>query len=245
MSPPSPSPSPKPRATRPEPAGGFGVAALAGSAFLVAALVVAAVALGRSVSPVTWYVARASGFALYLMLWISMLAGLGLTTGLLERWLDRGVVFSLHAFATQLAYGFLALHLLSLVADPTVRFGPRELLVPFASGVGEPWTGLGVLAGQLTVIIGASFAVRQRIGSKAWRALHWFTFPLYALSLLHGFGAGTDARQPWAELLYLATGAQVVGFILYRLFRRGARSPRPSAPPTGSRFAHAHPGDRR
>jgi methionine sulfoxide reductase heme-binding subunit len=239
-----PSTSPRPRAARPEPAGGFAVAALAGGALLVAGLVVAAVASGRSVSPVTWYVARASGFALYLLLWVSTLAGLGLTTGLLERWLDRGVVFSLHAFATQLAYGFLALHLLSLAADPTVRFGPRELLVPFASGVREPWTGLGLLAGQLTVVIGASFAVRQRIGSKAWRALHWLTFPLFALGLLHGLGAGTDARQPWAELLYLTTGSLVVGFTLYRLFRRGARSPRPSArPPTGSRLAHAHPGD--
>ena len=238
------SPPPRPRVARPEPAGGFAVAALAGSGVLVAGLVVAAIATGRSISPVTWYVARASGFALYVMLWGSMVAGLALTTGLLDRWVDRGIAFSLHAFATQLAYGFLALHLLSLAADPTVRFGPRELLVPFASGIREPWTGLGVMAGQLTVVIGASFAVRQRIGTTVWRALHWLTFPLFGLSLIHGLGAGTDAGEPWAELLYLITGAVVVGFALYRLFRRGGRSSRPAAlRSTVSRAAHAHPGD--
>lgn len=231
-------------AARPEPAGGFAIAVLAGSGLAIAALMLAAAAAGRSISPITWYIARASGITLYLVLWVGMAAGLGLTTGLLDRWVRRGTLISLHAYATHLAYGFLALHLLSLAADPTVRFGGRELLVPFAAGWREPWTGLGVLAGELTVVIGASFAVRQTIGMKAWRALHWLTFPLYALALLHGIGAGSDARQPWASALYLTTGSLVVALSLYRLLRRGARAEAAVHRTTTSpRPVHAHSGD--
>ena len=130
-------------AARPEPAGGFAVAAIAGSALGVAALLAAAAVLGRPASPVTWYVARASGLMLYLVLWVSTLTGLGLTTALLDRLVGRGIVFSVHAFITQIAYGFLALHLLSLAADPTVNFGPKQLLVPFCERVARAMDGPG------------------------------------------------------------------------------------------------------
>jgi predicted ferric reductase len=238
---------------RPEPAGGYAIALLAGSALAIAALIAAALAFGRSISPLTWYIARASGFALYLTLWVSVVSGLGLTTALIDRRGGRAIIFSLHAYSMQLAYGFLALHMLSLAADPTVRFGLKELLVPFASSAREPWTGFGVLAAELAVVIAASVAVRQTIGQRAWRALHWLTFPLYALALLHGIGAGTDTRAPWASLLYLTTGAVVVLFSLYRLLRAGASGPAPRPPgtraPNGEaaavtmRSAHAHSGD--
>lgn len=214
--------------SRPDPAGGYAVSLLAGSGLLVVSLIAAAVILGRSVSPVTWYIARASGIMLYLILWLSVMAGLGLTTSLLDRWGGRGVVFSLHAFTTDLSYGFLALHLLSLAADPTVHFGARDLLVPFATAWREPWIGLGVIAGQVTVLVGVSFALKPVIGQRAWRALHWLTFPLYALALLHGLGAGSDTRAPWMGTLYLLTGAAVVLFSCYRLLRAGSRRRVPS-----------------
>jgi hypothetical protein len=219
---------------RPEPAGGYAVAVLAGSGVGVAALMALAIWLGRSPSPVTWYLARASGIVLYLLVWVAVVTGLGMTTTLIDRSPGRGVTFSVHAFATQLTYGFLALHLLGLAADPTVRFGPRALLVPFATTWREPWTGFGVLAGQLTVLIGVSFAVKRLIGQRAWRALHWLTFPLYALALLHGLGAGTDAGTPWMDALYLLSGSVVVLFSSYRLLRCGSRTRPPSITPERS-----------
>jgi hypothetical protein len=239
----APSRLPGPPTVRPEPAGGYAIALLTGSGLLVATVMVVAAWLGRSPSPVTWYLARASGLTLYVVLWVSLVTGLGLTTALLDRWGGRGVVFSTHAFATQLAYGFLALHLLSLAADPTVRFGAKELLVPFATAWHEPWTGVGVLAGELTVLIGASFAVKRAIGQRAWRALHWLTFPLYGLALLHGLGAGSDARAPWAGILYLTTGSVVVLFVLYRLLRGGSRkqAPRVVSPHVPLRIDAASP----
>lgn len=212
-------------AARPDPAGGYPITVVAGSGILVAVLMALAAWLGRSPSPATWYLARAGGIILYLLIWAAVVTGLGLTTSLFDRWPGRGMVFSLHAFATSLTYGFLALHLLSLAADTTVRLSAQQLLVPFASGWREPWTGLGVIAGGLTLLVGGSFALKRVIGQRVWRALHWLTLPLYLLALLHGLGAGSDARTPWLGALYLATGSAVVLLTSYRLLRVAARTP--------------------
>lgn len=210
--------------TRPEPAGGWVIAALVGSGLVVGTLIVAAELSGRSWSPITWYLARASGMTLYLLIWLSTVLGLGLTTTLLDRFGGRAVVYSLHGFTTSLSYGFLSLHVLSLAADRWVAFGPVALLVPFASPGREPWTGFGVIAGELLIVIGASFAARRYIGYRAWRTVHWLTFVLYGLGLAHGIGAGTDTQTIWAQAIYLVTGLSFVWLVMYRALRGGARA---------------------
>jgi sulfoxide reductase heme-binding subunit YedZ len=208
---------------QPEPAGGWATATLLGASLLVVIVVVGATLSGRSPSPITWYLARASGMTLYLLLWLSTLLGLGLTTTLLDRFGGRGVIYSLHGYATALAYGFLALHLLSLAADQRVPFGPAALLVPFASPWREPWTGFGVLAGELFIAIGASFSLRRFTGYRFWRALHWLTFPVFGLGLAHGIGAGTDSETVWAQTVYLFTALAVVWLTGYRILRGPSR----------------------
>jgi sulfoxide reductase heme-binding subunit YedZ len=226
---------------RPEPAGGWAVAALAGAGVLVGLLMLAARLADRSWSPATWYLARASGMTLYLSVWLSTMLGLGLTTTLFDRFGGRAVVFSLHGFVTSLAYGFLSMHVLSLASDPWVTFGPVELLAPFTSQWREPWTGLGVLAGELLVLIGASFAFRRLTGYRAWRALHWLTFALYGLGLAHGLGAGTDSETVWARTIYLVTSLAVVWLSMYRLLRGRTRGgptrPKKQSQPPYDRFS--------
>ncbi|WP_441295857.1 hypothetical protein, partial [Salmonella enterica] len=66
---------------------------------------------------------------------------------------------------------------------------------------------------------------KRVVGQRVWRALHWLTFPLYLLALLHGLGAGSDTRTPWMGALYLATGSTVVLLTSYRLLRAVAPTP--------------------
>jgi predicted ferric reductase len=224
----------------PEPASGYAAAVIAAGGLGTVALLAIAALFGLSPSPLTWYLTRAAGMTLYLLLWLSVVCGLGLTTKLLDRSLGgRAMVLSLHAFATRLAYGFLALHLVTLAADVSVSFGPRELFVPFAAPWREPWTGFGVIAGYLLVLIGASFGVRRLTGYRAWRALHWLAFPLYALALAHGLGAGSDSGTGWARGLYAVTAGTVVFLTLYRALRgpRTASLPAPPAQPRLDRLA--------
>lgn len=215
---------------RVEPAHGYRLAALLGATGLLAVLTGIALATGRSLSPLTWHIARASGVALYLLLWITVALGLGLTTGLLDRFGGRGVVYSLHRFATDLAYGALALHLGSLVLDEWVGFGLRDLLVPFASGVREPWTGLGVVTAWLWIAVGVGFGLQRWLGQRAWRALHTAAYPLYLVALAHGIGAGTDAASLLLQAVYLSTLTVVVFLTFFRLIRRGVRTSAPLPP---------------
>src|SRR6185312_10709311 len=77
----------------------------------VAGIIMAAAVTGSSVSPLVWYLTRAAGFTLYLLLWLSVVTGLGLTTKLLDRIIRREDTWLFHRFTTELAFAFLALHL--------------------------------------------------------------------------------------------------------------------------------------
>src|SRR5918912_4334050 len=105
-------------AAAPDPAGAYPTVAFAGAVLLMLLLLVLQ-AVGWPLSPLTWYLARASGLTLYLLLWLATVTGLGLTTKLLDRFGGRGVVYSVHGFATRLGLALLALHLMRLAADTT------------------------------------------------------------------------------------------------------------------------------
>lgn len=226
------SPLPPRTVHTPEPAEGRVIALLLGGALAMGGLLAGSAALGWSLSPLTWYIARSSGLILYLLTWFNVISGLGLTTKLLAPLGSRGTTFSMHGYAFHLWYGFLMLHVLSLTLDPTVSFGPRELLVPFVSGWRQPWTGLGVLAAEVGTIVGGSFGLRRLIGYRAWRALHWLSFPLFLGALAHGLGAGSDASSPVVFGMYVATGASVLMMTFYRALRHGIRErPAPASSP--------------
>ena len=50
--------------------------------------------------------------------------------------------------------------------DETIEIGLTALLVPGTAPYRPLWTGLGVLAGELMLIVYVSFALRKRIGIR-------------------------------------------------------------------------------
>lgn len=178
--------------------------------------------LGLPASPLTWYLARASGFTLYLLFWLSVVSGLGLTTGLLDFLGGRTVLWQAHRFVTELAYAFLAVHMLSLALDPAVSLGLRGVLLPFSSEVRQPWTDLGILTAYGMALVSVSFSLRRLIGPRRWRLLHYATFLFWAMGLVHGLGAGSDSSRPWAILLYIGTGSVILFLTIFRGLRSRA-----------------------
>ena len=77
-----------------------------------------------------------------------------------------------------------------------ITFG--DLVIPFTAPYKPLWTGLGVIAADLALIVAISFPLKKRIGGRNWRRLHWATYSIFALSTAHGLAAGTDSAQPWA-----------------------------------------------
>lgn len=176
--------------------------------------------------PTFWILARASGLVAYALLTSSVLAGLVLKARPFGTSLRPASVTDLHRFLALLGLGALSLHALALLLDRTVPISVADLLVPGIAPYRPLWTGLGVLAAELMVLVYASFSLRSRIGARNWRRLHWATYLVFALATLHGLAAGTDSGTAWALALYGAATGGVLAATAWRVLlppQRGAR----------------------
>lgn len=207
----------------------------------VLALVLLAAATGLSPSPAVWYVTRAAGMTTYLLLWLSVVSGLAMSLRLKVGPVDQPLLMAIHRLATELSLAFVALHLLSVAVDPTVSVGMLGVLFPFMSDVRQPWTDLGIISAYLLVGIAASFGVRGLIGTQTWRRIHYLSFPLWIIALVHGIGAGSDTGTLWAALVYIVTADAVLFLTALRLFSRKSRRPATPSPAAASSRATPAP----
>lgn len=173
--------------------------------------------MGSSASPsIFWFVARGSGMAAYVLLTASVALGIAVSRhwhG--DRW-PRLLVDAAHRWLTLIFFLFIAIHTVTVLVDPFTHFGLRDVVVPFGSAYRTIWLGLGVIASELALAIGASVLVRPWIGYRSWHALHVLTYLLFPLSLLHSIGTGTDTQEPWAAAIYAASVAVVFGVLIWR-----------------------------
>ena len=179
--------------------------------------------------PTFWILARASGLTAYVLLTLSVLAGLTVKSKPFKT-LRLPAVTDLHRFLALLGLGAVAIHGITLVLDTTVKITPEALLLPGLVPYRPVWTALGVLAGELMALIYVSFALRKRIGMKNWRRLHYATYAVFALATVHGLAAGTDSTRPWAIWVYLAAIGAVCAATAWRVLTAAPARPGPAAP---------------
>src|SRR5690242_14472757 len=95
------------------------VGAAAGAGVGLALVPVLVPALAGSLSGTAphayWYISRASAFVAFGLLWLSMLAGLGITGKLARFWPGLPGSFELHRFTALLGLGFGLVHALVLL----------------------------------------------------------------------------------------------------------------------------------
>jgi methionine sulfoxide reductase heme-binding subunit len=177
-------------------------------------------------NPTFWLLARASGLTAYVLLTLSVLAGLVVKSRPFGRALKTASVTDVHRYLALLGLGMLGLHGAALVLDSTVHISPAALLVPFASGYRPAAVAAGVVAAELAALVTASFSLRRFIGARNWRRLHWATYLVFILGTVHGLAAGTDSSRPWAFVLYLGAVGTVVFATAWRALSLTARPAR-------------------
>lgn len=92
---------------------------------------------------------------------------------------------------------------LILMGDKYINYALAQILIPFNRVDYKPiWIGLGQIGFYLLAIVAFSFYVRKRIGHKTWRLIHFISFAVYVLALLHGLFSGTDSPADWATTFY-------------------------------------------
>jgi sulfoxide reductase heme-binding subunit YedZ len=178
--------------------------------------------------PTFWLLARAGGLTAYVMLTLSVLAGL-LVKSRPFKALKPAAVTDLHRILAMLGLGALMGHAVALVLDTTVKVSVPGLFIPGLVSYRPVWTSFGILAAEMMVLVYASFSMRKRIGPKNWRRLHWATYAIFAAATVHGIAAGTDASRPWAFALYACAVSSVAAVTAWRFLvpPSPARSRRP------------------
>jgi predicted ferric reductase len=178
--------------------------------------------------PTFWLLARASGLTAYVLLTLSVLAGLVVKSRPFGRALKTAEVVDVHRFLALLGLGMLALHGVALVLDSTVHMPLAALVVPFLSPYRPTAVAFGVLTAELMALVTVSFSLRRFIGGRNWRRLHYATFLVFIMGTVHGLTAGTDTAHPWALALYLGAVGSVAFATAWRALSRPTRPARPA-----------------
>jgi hypothetical protein len=147
-------------------------------------------------------------------------ASVGWTTERWPRFLSQGVHRNLSLFCLAL----LSVHILSTVADGYVPISLLDAVLPFRAAYRPIWVGLGALAFDMLLAIAITSGLRRRIGTAAWRGVHWLAYACWPIAVVHGLGSGTDARLPGALLVMVACIGTVAIAVVWRLLVGRARS---------------------
>jgi sulfoxide reductase heme-binding subunit YedZ len=163
-----------------------------------------------------WFATRGTGVVSLVLLTAIVVLGIATSTRARSTRWPRFVVVGLHRNLTLAALLFIALHVVTTVADGFAPIGLKDAVVPFLSPYRPLWLGLGAVAFDLLIALTLTSLLRARIGQRLWRALHWSAYASWPVALMHALGTGTDARLGWMQLLGAASTAAVVAAILYR-----------------------------
>ncbi|MUL44287.1 iron reductase [Streptomonospora sp. PA3] len=180
-----------------------------------------------------YWLCQAFGWSGLLWAYITVLFGL-LRSGPRPAWgwLTVPRVEKLHRTTSLTTIGLMFMHAFMFFADQ-VRANQQDhswaggLLTAFAdvfvpgvysSGTGRIAILLGLLALYLAIPLGLAFYLRQRTGSRMWRALHRFIIVVYILSVWHTLLYGTNVWYdgPFRTLVW-ALQLPLAGLLLLRL----------------------------
>jgi|WetSurMetagenome_2_1015567.scaffolds.fasta_scaffold148540_2 predicted ferric reductase len=171
---------------------------------------------------VYWYLSRSSAIISYLMLWASMVFGLLLSSRSAKLWPGGFTANDLHQFLSIAGLTAGLFHGLILMGDHYMNVSLVQVLLPFATIDYRPeWVGIGQLLFYIWGGLVFSFYIRKKIGTKAWRTIHYTGFLAFAGALVHGVTSGTDTNTLWMSVIYWVSGASVLFLTFYRVFASG------------------------
>lgn len=168
-----------------------------------------------------WFATRATGTIAVILLTASVVLGIAGAGRYTPRALHRFEVAALHRNLSVLTLVFLAVHILTALADTYVSLGWVSAVLPFVSPYRTLWMGLGTVAFDMLAAVALTSAVRLRLGAARWKAVHWLAYAAWAVALFHLAGTGTDTRLAPQLLLLAGCVGAVVITCWWRLYTAG------------------------
>ncbi len=164
-----------------------------------------------------WYLTRGTGFVALVLLTASLVLGIIQVSRYTSRRFPRFVTAALHKNVSLLVVVFLGVHIVTAIADGFAPIGWLDVVIPFRSPYRPLWLGLGAVAVDLLLAVVVTSLLRNRLGYRTFRAVHWISYACWPVAFLHGLGTGSDGRVLWSLVLSLACLSAVLGAVTLRL----------------------------
>jgi len=109
-----------------------------------------------------WYATRAGGTVALVLLTATVALGIATGGQYVPRRMARFELGTLHRNLSLLTLAFLALHIVTAIADTYVTLSWYDAVLPFGASYRPLWLGLGTVAFDLMLAILATSAIRRR-----------------------------------------------------------------------------------
>ena len=182
---------------------------------------------GITSSTALWYASRATGIVALLMLTGVVVLGVAVRRQSRLPGLPRFGVIGLHRSVSLLSVAFLAIHVVTAVADPYVTLRLTDAVLPFLASYKPLWIGLGAVSFDLMAAVIVTSLLRVRIGRPIWRAVHWLAYVSWPVAVAHSIGSSTDMQSGWLLGLALGCILAVAAAIVWRVAGEARTTPRP------------------
>ncbi len=164
-----------------------------------------------------WALGRGTGVVALAMFTLALVLGIVSRSGREVGGLGRFGVAELHRTASLTGVGLIVVHVGSLLFDPYAQLRLVDLVLPFVGSYRPLFLGLGTLAVDLLLVVTGVSLLRNTVGPRVFRAVHWLTYALWPVALVHALGTGTDAGSLWMDVLAVTCVAAVTAALGWRL----------------------------
>jgi sulfoxide reductase heme-binding subunit YedZ len=183
--------------------------------------------------PLLWYLNRATGVVLLVLLTLSVVLGVLAMGGRPGRGVPRFVTQAMHRNLALLSVAALVAHVVTAVVDSYVDIGWWQAVVPAGATYEPVWLGLGTLSLDVLVVVIVTSLLRARLGHRSWRAVHLLSWLAWGAAVVHAVGIGTDLRSPTGmAVLPLAACVAAVAVAAVVRLSRASRAPAVTGAPT-------------
>jgi len=165
---------------------------------------------------ILWFVSRGSGVVSLLLSTVVVCLGF-LIVG---RWSHpswpRFLTVEVHRRIALVSIVFVGLHIATAILDPFTKLGLVAAIVPLASSYRPVAVAMGVVSLDLTLALIVTSLLRERIGHRTWRAVHWLAYGAWPMAVAHSLTAGSDAFAAWMLALTGLCVVAVLGSLAWR-----------------------------
>lgn len=142
-----------------------------------------------------WLASRAAAIVAFVLIATAVVLGLLMASKTIKKPGMKRTLVKVHEQVALAALVAIGAHGVLLLGDAWLRPGITGIAIPFTLEYRPLWTGLGILAGYLALLLGPSYYWRRRIGSRRWRQIHRATVVVFVLAVAHSLGSGTDGAS--------------------------------------------------